>query len=188
MTQGFDYDARMRFVLVVIVISLVGVARAEVKQAAGDGMSLAITQHVDAPPSKVFAALGEIGKWWDPAHSYSHDGANLSLKTEAGACFCERWKDGSVEHGRVLVAMRDQMLRIAGALGPLQSKTVDAILTFALKPDAKGTVVSVTYRVGGNATTALDKDAAAVDAVLSQQVTRLKRYVEAPAPPTPATR
>jgi uncharacterized protein YndB with AHSA1/START domain len=178
----------MRFWILLLVLTIPALAVAQPKLASADHMSIAFTQHFEAPAPKVYAALGEIGKWWDPSHSYSQDAGNLSLKLEAGACFCERWKDGSVEHGRVIAALRDQMLRIAGALGPLQSKTDNAILTFTLKADPKGTMLALSYRVGGDSATALDKDAVAVEGVLKQQIARLKKYVEVPAPATPAPR
>ena len=74
--------------------------------------------------------------------------------------------------------MRDQVVRLSAALGPLQNKAVNGVLTFLLKADEGGTSLTVGYRVNGSSASALDKDAAAVDAVLATQVQRLKRYVE----------
>ena len=44
---------------------------------------------VAATPARTYEALGRIGAWWDGAHSYSHDAANMRLELWAGGCFCE---------------------------------------------------------------------------------------------------
>jgi len=74
--------------------------------------------------------------------------------------------------------MRDRMLRVQTALGPLQGKAVTGVLTFQLKPEEKATVLTLSYRVSGAAASALDKDVQAVDKVLGEQFTRLVRFVE----------
>jgi hypothetical protein len=63
-------------------------------------------------------ALGDVGRWWNAEHSYSGDAANLSLDVAPGGCFCERWKDGSAEHGRVIMAFKDKTLRLPGTAWP----------------------------------------------------------------------
>jgi len=153
-------------------------AAADVRQSAADALVLEWSARVSAPPSAAYEALGRIGEWWSGAHTYSGDAANLSLRAEAGACFCERWREGSVEHGRVVLALKDRMLRVDGALGPLQAKAVAGVLTFALKPDGPGTTLAITYRVNGAGASALDQDAASVDRVLAEQVARLARFVD----------
>src|SRR5690348_2391959 len=128
------------------------------------------------------AALASIDRWWNGQHSYSGNAANLSLKAEAGGCFCERWTDGEVEHGRVVMAMRDQVLRLQASLGPLQGRAVNGVLTLQLTPDdasgGRATLVSLTYTVNGSSASALDKVAPAVDGVLGEQLERLARYIE----------
>jgi len=155
-------------------------AHAEVKSAAGDGFVSVNVRRIEAAPAKVYAALPEIGRWWNSEHSYSGDAANFSLKAEAGACFCERWKDGEVEHGRVIMVMRDEVFRLQTALGPLQGRAVNGVLTFQLKPEdgGKATLLTLTYTVNGASGSALDKSAPAVDRVLSEQLQRLGSYVE----------
>ena len=106
------------------------------------------------------------------------DAANLSIAMQPGGCYCERWAGGVVEHGRVILLLRDQAVRLDAALGPLQGLAVSAVLTFALKPEDGGTALSVGYRVNGSASSALDKLSGAVDGVIGTQVQRLKRLVE----------
>jgi len=168
--------------LVILVFASAAPAHAEIKAASGDAFVIAYSQRVDAPAAKVFAALPAIDRWWSGDHTYSGDAANLSLKAEAGSCFCERWKDGAVEHGRVIMVRRDQLLRLQTALGPLQGRAVTGVLTFQLKPDenagSNATLLTLTYVVNGAGTSALDKSAPAVNDVLGEQFRRLVRLVE----------
>jgi len=155
---------------------------AEVKSAAANGFVIVHSRRVEAPPAKVYAALPAVDRWWNAEHSYSGNAANLTLKAEAGGCFCERWPEGAVEHGRVVLAMRDQLLRLQAALGPLQARAVNGVLTFQLKPDepsgGKATLLTLTYTVNGASGSALDQSAPAVDRVLGEQFARLASYIE----------
>ncbi len=155
---------------------------AEVKSAAGDGFVIVHSRRIDALPDKVYAALPAIDHWWNGQHTYSGSAANLSLKAEAGGCFCERWNGGEVEHGRVIMVMRDRLLRLQASLGPLQGRAVNGVLTFQLKPDdasgGKATLLTLTYTVNGAGGSALDKSAPAVDDVLREQFDRLASYIE----------
>jgi uncharacterized protein YndB with AHSA1/START domain len=155
-------------------------AFAEVKAVGPDGF---LSQHVlaiQAPAPRVWAALGTVGAWWNPAHSWSRSAANLSIDLTAGGCFCERWPDGAVEHGRVIMARPNQVLRLAAPLGPLQELGVNAILTWMLTQDGDATRLTVTYRVSGDSLHALAALAPAVDGVIGEQAARLKAFVERP--------
>ncbi len=178
---------RLALLLFAANAALAAVAQAEVKSAAADGFISVHSRRIEAAPSKVYAALTQIGRWWNSEHSYSGDSANFSLQPEAGACFCERWKDGSVEHGRVIMAMRDQVLRLQTALGPLQGRAVNGVLTFQLKAEdnARATLLTLTYAVNGASGSALDQSAPGVDRVLAEQFQRLGSYIETgnPLPP-----
>ena len=48
------------------------------------------------------ALTDDVGRWWNPEHSYSGVAANFSIDARAGGCFCERLKDGSVAHMTVV--------------------------------------------------------------------------------------
>ncbi len=153
-------------------------AWALVTQAKPDGFLLNLSAEIAAPPAAVYSALGQVAGWWNSSHTWSGDAKNLSLPLEPGACFCERWPGGGVEHARVVFAKKDETLRLAGALGPLQEMAVTGVITFALKPVEKGSRLEVTYRLSGDSSHGLDKIAPFVDQVLSQQVARLKAFVE----------
>ena len=168
--------------VVLVLVTVAWSARAEIKAGSGDGFVVAFSQRINVAPAAVFAALPAVDRWWSSDHTWSGNAANLSLKAEAGGCFCERWKDGNVEHGRVITVLRDQMLRLQSALGPLQGGAVNGVLTFQLVPDAKAaaaaTVLTLTYVVNGASASALDKLAPAVNEVLGEQFGRLVRFVE----------
>lgn len=152
-------------------------ALAEVKEAADSGFTVSHEKSVAASPDKVWAALIAPGGWWSPAHSWSGDAKNFSLDPRAGGCFCERWKEGEVEHGRIIFVSRSKMLRISGALGPLQGEAVTGTLTFTLKAEGTGTKISVDYVVGGHARFGMKDIAPGVDGVIGEQVASLAKLV-----------
>ena len=163
-------------------------ALAEVKQASADQFHLAFTATISSPPARVYASLAKVDKWWSAEHTWSGDAANLSLKAEAGGCFCERWADGSVEHGRVIMALKDQTLRLDSALGPLQEFALKGTLGFDLTAaENNSTEMLVDYRVNGSSASGLDQFAAAVDQVLGMQLERLLRYIDTGNPEAPVT-
>lgn len=105
-----------------ILVAATWSVRAEIKAASSDGFVVVYSQRINAAPATVFAALPAIDRWWSGDHTRSGNAANLSLKAEAGSCFCERWKDGNVEHGRVIMVLRDQMLRLRSPWGRCRPK------------------------------------------------------------------
>jgi uncharacterized protein YndB with AHSA1/START domain len=134
---------------------------------------------VKAPPAKVYQALGQIERWWNPSHSYSGQSANLSMPLQPGACFCEKLPGGGVAHGRVVMAWPEQgLVRVDAALGPLQEQGVTGVLTFKLTPKDGGTEIVQTYAVSGGRPTLPKQFAAPVDGVISEQFARLQRYIE----------
>jgi len=174
---------RRQSLAVAFLLSLVTLgAHAEVKEAAPDHLLIQDSRTVHAPPDKLYAALADIGHWWNGEHTYSGDASHLSLKAEAGGCFCERWDGQSVEHGRVIWASPGHALRLQAALGPLQTMAVNGVMSFTLKPTPDGTALQFEYRVSGSGASGLDKMAAPVNNVLMEQLRRLQRYVEKGSP------
>ena len=78
----------------------------------------------------------------------------------------------------VIMVMPDKMLVMSGAFGPLQRLGATGTLSFVLMPLHNETRLEVTYAVGGYLPDGLNTWAAPVDKVLTEQVTRLKSYVE----------
>jgi transcription termination factor Rho len=57
----------------------------------------------------------------------------MSIDVRPGGCWCEGLPDGGfVEHMRVVHARPRQMLRMVGALGPLQKVSVNGAMEFVL--------------------------------------------------------
>jgi len=157
-------------------------AHAEIKESSADAFFLTYSGAVAAPTAKTYADIVQISRWWDSEHTYSGKAANLTIKPEAGGCFCEKWKDGSVEHGEVLMAMPGKVLRIRTALGPLQERALNGILTFWIRNDDSTTTLTVEYRVNGASASGLDQLAPSVDEVLGTQLDRLRRYIATGSP------
>lgn len=139
-----------------------------------------------APPAKVYESLlGQVGSWWDPGHTYSRDSKNLSIDARPGGCFCERFPDGGgVEHMRVLYLAPAKLVRMTGALGPLQASGLAGAMTWKFSGTAAETSLEFSYSVGGVMDGGFEPMAPAVDGMLAQQLQRLKHFVETgdPAP------
>lgn len=147
-------------------------ADAAVKQVAGDAFEIVHTFAIKAEPAKAWQALIHPERYWPDAHTWSGRAGNLSLEAKAGGCFCERWASGESEHARVVMAVTNELLRLNGGLGPMQSMAVAGVLSIALEKSDAGTTATVTYRVNGDSLHALDQLAPVVDTVLSEQFGR----------------
>jgi hypothetical protein len=73
-------------------------------------------------------------------------------------------------------------LRLRGALGPLQTEGVDGTVSWTLKPAEGGTIVTLSYVVGGYIRSGMEQWAPRVDQVLADQLQRLKSFVEGKSP------
>lgn len=166
-----------------VVLGMAGAARSEVIDKGPSHFRIKAVYQIAAPPSKVYQAIGEVGRWWDDAHSYSGKAANMTMPLRANACWCETLPDGgSVRHAVVVLALPDRgMIRLDGALGPLQDEGVSAAMLYRMTAKDGGTELTVTYNVGGVRDFTLQA-APAVDGVLTGSWARLKRYVETGAP------
>ena len=167
----------------ILVLAASGPVAAEVKSAAPNGFEVVSMATISASVDRVYSALGEVGRWWSPSHTFSRDAANLSMELRAGGCFCERLKDGgSAQHLQVVYAAPSEGLRLRGALGPLQMEGVDGTLSWTLKPAEGGTNVTQSYVVGGYIRSGMEQWAPRVDRVLDEQLQRLKSFVEGKSP------
>jgi uncharacterized protein YndB with AHSA1/START domain len=130
---------------------------------------------VAATPARTYEALGRIGAWWNGAHSYSGNAANMRLELWAGGCFCETLADGgTVEHMHVVQVLPERLIRMTGALGPLQSEALTGTLTWSLRAVPGGTEITSVYLVSGHVRGDTGSYAAPVDAVLREQLERLR--------------
>lgn len=173
----------MKFATAAVAVSLLAIgsaAQAEIIEASDAGFVTRDEAVVEASPKDVWLALISPAKWWNDAHTWSGDASNMTLKPQAGGCFCERIPEdpdpakitleGSVEHMRVLQAYPERALRMSGGLGPLQSEPVSGVLTIAISEVDEGTRVVWEYVVGGFMRYDVSVIAPAVDGVMSQQL------------------
>src|SRR5215471_21524861 len=116
-------------------------------QVTQNGFLVKLEVNVNAPKAKVYDALvGQVGSWWNPEHTYSHDAKNLSIDPRPGGCFCEKLTNGGgVEHLRVIYVVPREVLRFSGALGPLQASGVAGSMTWKLTGEAENTRVELSY-------------------------------------------
>jgi uncharacterized protein YndB with AHSA1/START domain len=158
---------------------------AAVVQSSPGGAILEHRFQISAPPQAAWNALVHPELWWPADHTWSGDRANLRLEAQAGGCFCENWGESSAEHGRVVMAQPGKLLRIRGALGPLQEMAVTAVLTVKLVPTATGGAEAlVTYRISGDDSHKLDALVPVVDKVIGLQFGAFAALASA-APPKP---
>lgn len=152
---------------ILLLVSAAG--QAAVKQSTPDGFIVEHRLRIAATPAQAWTSLVQPARWWPKEHTWSGDAANLGFDLKPGGCFCEKWKDGGAEHGRIIMFRRNELLRLNAALGPLQDMAVNGVLSIALAAKDSGSEAVVTYRVSGTPAHALDKIAPAVDRVIGQQ-------------------
>jgi uncharacterized protein YndB with AHSA1/START domain len=164
----------------IVAAAVVGPANAEVVESVENGFLVRNEVLIDATPFKVYSALvDQIVSWWDPAHTFSGDSANLSIDPKPGGCFCERLpNNGGVRHLTVVFVSPGKELRLTGALGPLQESGLAGSMRWKLSDEGNGTKVELSYSVGGYRAGGLRGLASPVDSVLRGQLFRLKAYVE----------
>ncbi|MCP5397233.1 MAG: SRPBCC family protein [Sphingomonadaceae bacterium] len=162
------------------LLPLAPAAQAEVVKQDEDGFVTRDTATVAATPEETWQALIAPGKWWNDGHTWSGSADTMYISAQAGGCFCELFPEdkdapegsrrGSVQHMVVLMANPNNVLRMRGGLGPLQSEPVDGVLTVTLKPVDGGTRILWEYVVGGYMRFKVGEIAPAVDMVMSQQL------------------
>ena len=172
--------------------------RGEVVAQSDTGFIVKHSVEVTADQQAVWKALIAPAKWWSSDHTWSHDAANLYLDAQATGCFCEKLprpadapadqRIGSVEYMHVISADPQRgVLRMSGALGPLQGEALNGTLTIELKKTDTGTRIQLEYVVGGYMRMKTDEIAPAVDMVLGQQLAGLAKLFETAPPPPPVT-
>jgi len=163
-----------------LVCVLAQIAVAEVADSATNGFTVKIATRIHASSAEVYSCLvHNVGDWWNSAHSFSGDAHNLSIDDRPMGCFCEKLAGGGgVRHMEVVFAAPGKVLRMAGGLGPLQGIATAGTMTFALTPAEGETKLELTYAVVGYSAQGMNTWAAPVDMVLTEQVMRLKNYIE----------
>ena len=154
-------------------------AGAEVAQSGEHGFELRHSAIVPSPPAEAMRAFATPAGWWDGAHSYSGDSANLSMSPKPGGCFCERLPGGGgIEHLRVTYVDPGKRLVLTGSLGPLLFAATAGVMDVQFKPAGQGTEVILSYKAAGFANGGAAKMAPLVDKVLAEQIQRYAAFAE----------
>jgi uncharacterized protein YndB with AHSA1/START domain len=157
------------------------VSRADVADSSANGFTVKLALNIQAPPQEVYAKLvNNVGDWWNSMHTFTGDSHMLTIDDKPMGCFCERRLNlsGGVRHMEVINVDHGKLLVFSGALGPLQSLAAAGTLTIQFAPAGNGTKLTVVYAVSGYQPTGMASWAAPVDSVVTEQFTRLKRFVE----------
>ena len=176
---------RTRFLTTIFVCLLASLPLgAEVTDQAANGFTIRTATVIRAEPPEVYDRfVHNVGDWWNSEHTFSNDSHRLSIDDKPMGCFCEKLpSNGGVRHAEVITVMPNQMLVLSGAFGPLQKFAATGTLTIVFQPLNKDTRVQLIYAVGGYLPDGLNTWAAPVDKVLTEQITRLKNYVESGSP------
>lgn len=161
-------------------------AAAEVVDITPAGFLIKHDVAVNAAPDATWKALVDVASWWNGAHSYSGDAANMSIDARPGGCFCEKLANGGgVAHMTVVFASPNTVLRMTGGLGPLQGSGLAGSMTWRIIPAPPAARIEVSYSVGGYMQGGFDKIAPAVNGVLGEQLNRLKSLIDTGRPVAP---
>jgi uncharacterized protein YndB with AHSA1/START domain len=155
-------------------------AQGEVTDSSAAGFTVKFEVTIEASPAEVYSNLvNEIDDWWHPDHTYSGDSANLYLEAQAKGWLGERLPNGGVvQHMEVLYAAPSKVLRLRGALGPLQEFALVGTMSWVLMPADDKTKLKLVYYVGGYRPGGVADFAKPVNAVIGMQADRLKCFCE----------
>jgi len=170
---------KLGFASLAVGLALAGAARAEVVDATAGGFDVRETVEIGASAQKVWRALGHYGDWWSSKHTWSGDAKNVTLDLDPGGCLCEALPHGgSVQHMTVIFLAPEKRAILSGTLGPLMFSGASGHLIWTLAEKDGRTTLTQEYIVGGYIKGGLGALAPDVDAVLGEEVRRLKAYVE----------
>ena len=162
----------MRAGFVLGLAALLGTpAAAEVVSAGPNGFHVRNSVQLVVPTESAYRSFTQVASWWNKAHTYSGDSANLSLSASAGGCFCERIPPGGgIEHMRVTYVVPGERIVLTGALGPLLFEATSGVMDVKVERIAGGSRVVMDYKVAGFAAGGAERLAPAVDQVLAEQM------------------
>lgn len=155
-------------------------AQAEVLDRSTRGFTLRNVVDVPVTPAQAWKGLvDDVGQWWPSEHTWFGDAAALSIEARAGGCFCERSADREAAHMQVAYVEPGKLLRMLGALGPLQGMGLNGALDWKFEAIEGGTRITMWNQVGGYTPDDLGAFAAVVDKVQAQQLGGLADHLGA---------
>lgn len=158
-------------------------ATAEVVNISSNGFQIRHEVSLNIPPEEAYELLVNVGNWWNPSHTYTHNTKNLSIDARPGGCFCEKYPNGGgVQHMSVVHAAPGKALRMSGALGPMQAHGLAGSMSWDFIPQKAAenspalSKLVLTYSVGGYMLGGFEKMAPMVNGMLGEQITRYKNF------------
>lgn len=181
---------KLRSSLAIFILAIFlwpNVAASKITAQSENGFAVFHVADVAAEPDEIWSKLILPNNWWSGDHSFSGDADNFYLEPKINGCFCELLIDkdaevkketGVVEHLRIIHIKDYEVLRMTGALGPLQSEAVNGTFTIAIKPNGDGTSkISFLYVVGGYMRFEVSKIAPSIDKVVGDQFVNLVKLI-----------
>lgn len=170
----------MKRAIALAILVAPAAAEAEVVGAASNGFEIRHAIQIVMPTERTFDAFTRVSQWWNKAHTYSGDSANLSLSPQPGGCFCERLPNGGgIEHLRVTYVVPGEQLVLTGSLGPLLYEATSGVMVVQVERIAGGSRLTLNYKAAGFANGGAEKLAPLVDQVLGDQVARFRKFAAA---------
>lgn len=167
----------MRLIIATISLLAAAPAGAIIVGAQANGFELKHSADLPLPPARALAAFADFGAWWSKTHSYSGEAGRMTLDLRAGGCLCERLDGGGgVEHMRVAYYQPGERIVLTGGLGPLLYEATSAVMDVRVTKIPTGSRLDLNYRAAGFARGNGTQMAAGVDAVLREQVERLRTF------------
>ena len=171
----------MKWFLAIAALAAPAATAAEVVGSNDNGFEIRQTVELSIPSREAFLAFTQISRWWDDAHTYSGKSANLTLTPRHGGCFCETLPGGGgVEHMRVAYVAPGEQLVMTGSLGPLLYEATAGVMDVKVERTARGSRLTLSYKVAGFANGGAAKLAAPVDGVLAGQLELYRKYAARP--------
>jgi uncharacterized protein YndB with AHSA1/START domain len=164
--------------LILAAAAMTRPASAEVKDSSPSGFTVENTVFVPVSAATAWSALvDDVDKWWPKDHSWWGRESKLTLDARAGGCFCEIAGDRQAQHLQVVFASPPTLLRLTGALGPMQGMGLSGVLEWRLQAAEGGTRITLWYRAGGYSPDDLRQLAPVVDRVQGLQLGGLANYL-----------
>ena len=161
-----------------VLFLLISGMPAEVTDSGSNGFTVNIMLMVQGEPDQNYRKFLRVGDWWSSQHTFSGNARNLSMEEKVMGCWCEKPPGGMTRHMELVMFAPGSQLVFSGGIGPLQALGVSRSMTVKFSPSKSGTKIELTYAVGGYLAGGVDRFAAPVDSVLTEQLTRLKNYAE----------
>jgi hypothetical protein len=167
----------MRTIIAIIALAMASPAGAVIVGADSHGFELRHGIDLPVPPAHALAAFAQWGAWWSKEHSYSGNASRLTLQLRPGGCLCETLDGGGgVEHMRVALYQPGNRIVLTGGLGPLLFEATSGVMDVQVERTPAGSRLTLDYRAAGFARGNGTQLAVGVDAVLREQVERLRLF------------